>query len=65
MLWRIALWLAERGWFRYEGLIGYEPRWWPRGHVVYPDGSQTYTMALGNAVNYQRLFGGTVERSRT
>ena len=47
---------AERGWYRYDGLFGFEPEDFPKGYVEYPDGFRSRDMALGNAVDYARIF---------
>lgn len=58
---RFLLWLARRGCFRYDGLMGMHPRPMPMARVWYPD-AQAYSVAmpLGNAVEYAERFNGKV-----
>lgn len=65
---RYLMWRAKRGAFKYEGLRGFHPQWWPSGYVHYDDGGYTcdmalgnaFDMALGNAFDYASMFKGTV-----
>jgi hypothetical protein len=64
---RAALWLARRwGWYRYDGLIGRHPSWWPLARVWYPPGNMlrqgaySVNMPIGHAVDYAEIYGGIV-----
>ena len=57
----VLLFLARIGFFRYEGAYWRIPFLCPCGRVVYPNGSRSVKMALGNAVEYAAIFGGEVE----
>lgn len=67
-MYKIQLWLATNlGWYRYYGMIGCEPRHWPKARVLYPPdekfsfpGGRSTPMALGNAIDYAEMFNGTV-----
>jgi hypothetical protein len=65
-MFRFWLFLARRGFFTHGGMRGYQPAWWPCACVRYDPneiiGNYHYSsnMAIGNAVEYARLFGGTV-----
>jgi hypothetical protein len=50
--------LAKLGFFRYDGLVPHTPAWMPKAVVRYPDGYVSRPMAVGNALDYQRLKGG-------
>ena len=62
LLGRCAFWfwtfLARLGFFRYEGSWNFAPEWWPKAKVRYPTGHISATMAIGNALDYQRIYGG-------
>jgi hypothetical protein len=68
MRFRLQLWLAETfGLWKHEGLVGFEPHWWPKARVKYPPapefdfpGGVSVPMAMGNAVDYAAMFNGTV-----
>ena len=61
--WRVQLWLAEHGWYRYHGSLRCMPRSWPMGKVVYDDNTESFPMALGSAVDYARMFDGRVVKA--
>lgn len=50
------------GVWRYDGAWSCAPESWPKGRVIYPNGSISAPMALGNAVDYAFRSGGRVER---
>jgi hypothetical protein len=54
------LMLAKAGLFKHSGLIAMEPKHWPQGRVLYPEGLWSKSMCLGNAVEYAELYGGKV-----
>ena len=57
--------LMVLGWiglFRYKGLRGREPQWWPRARVQYDDGEVSHVMAIGDAIDYASMFKGKVIR---
>lgn len=64
----INLWLAKTfGFWKYDGLRGFEPSYWPRARVLYPPepsigfpGAHSVSMAIGNAVDYATIFKGNV-----
>ena len=56
----VCLVLGTYGMFRYQGLHGMEPQWWPRAHVLYPDGKYSVSMPIGNAIEYASMFDGEV-----
>jgi hypothetical protein len=59
--WSWKLWLATNwGWYKYAGIWSMAPKNFPRGRVLYRDGFWSADMALGNAVDYAGMFGGTV-----
>lgn len=72
MNFKIALFFAKLGFFKYDGAMAFaEHRGIPMARVLYPagvdwDGGRNYPagqsvpMAIGNAVNYAKLFNGTV-----
>lgn len=58
---RVQLWLATHfGFYRYDGLRGHQPPHMPVAYLRYPSGDYSCAMALGNAVDYARMFGGEV-----
>jgi hypothetical protein len=60
-MFRIWILLARWGMFRYRGLRGHHPRWWPEARVRYPEcEGVSAKMAIGNAVEYAELFHGEV-----
>lgn len=58
MFWKIKLFLATYGFFRYNGIMPLYKG--PQGRVLYYDGSKSKQMALGNASDYAKMFGGKV-----
>lgn len=62
MPWGVKLWFARRGLWAYRGLRGCHPRRWPTAQVQYDDGCRSVVMAIGNAVEYSRMFHATVVR---
>lgn len=57
----VHLSMAERGHFKRDGLILFSNFVGvPCAHVIYPDGKKSVKMAIGNAVEYKNIFGGTV-----
>jgi hypothetical protein len=59
--WSWKLWLAQHwGWYRYDGIWSMAPDSYPKGQVLYKDGLWSAPMSLGSAVDYARMFGGTV-----
>ena len=56
---RFCVFLGRLGLFTRRGLRGYEPSWWPRARVLYPDGCSV-NMAIGNACEHAAMFGGVV-----
>lgn len=56
--------LARLGLFYYGGLIGFEPPWYPLARVRYGDGKHSAVMAIGNALEYARIFNGTVVEAK-
>lgn len=59
---RVGLWLARHlHMFRYYGLRGMQPRWWPTARVWYPD-MQRYSriVPMGNAYDHAEATGGYV-----
>lgn len=70
---QFALFLGRLGFFRYDGAHAFaKSRGWPMARVFYhgvpsswqwpPDSTEGYSvpMAIGNAVEYARMFNGTV-----
>jgi len=47
-----------RGCHKYEGMIDRQPKGMPLGYVRYSEGYRSATMAIGNAADYMRMFGG-------
>lgn len=61
LVFKTRLSMAERGYYKYEGLVGFaEIRGIPVARVLYPDNEKSVKMAMGNAVDYREIFGGTV-----
>lgn len=61
MIFRIALWLARRGWFQTrEIIVGMTPWPWPQARVAFGDGEFTVAMAIGDAVRWAQKYGGAV-----
>lgn len=57
-IFKVRLWLAEHfGFYRYEGCWSMSNM--PKARVRYSDGISSY-MAIGNAVDYAKIFGGKV-----
>lgn len=56
----LALFLARLGFFKHDRLGGNSPSWWPRARVHYLDGHFSNPMAIGNVVDYAKVFGGRV-----
>ena len=56
--------LARCGLFYYDGLIGFEPSWYPLARVKYGAGKHSFPMAIGNAMEYARIFNGTVVEAK-
>lgn len=59
-MFKLWLLLARMGWFSYEGSWSHAPDWWPKARVHYPSGHYSAAMAIGNAVEYQMIYGGQV-----
>ena len=58
---KVRLSMAERGYYKYDGLMNFAKiRGFPVGRVIYPDGKKSVEMALGTAVEYREMFGGTI-----
>jgi len=64
MLWlwrRFQIWRATHGAYRYDGDLSItEIRNLPIAYVIYPDKKRSKDMPLGNAVEYQAIWGGTL-----
>jgi hypothetical protein len=65
--WLFKLWrfLGSIGFFKYDGLRGNEPEWWPKARVLYPeckhsDEMLSVPMGIGNACSYARIFNAKV-----
>lgn len=58
-MFKFALLLGRMGFFKHEGLRGFQPHWWPMARVQYPEGFSV-PMAVGNAVDYAAMFNGKV-----
>ena len=61
-LWRLfQIWRARYGAYRYEGNLSQakirNPNL-PIAYLIYPDQKRTIDMPLGNAVEYQAIWGG-------
>jgi hypothetical protein len=57
-MFKLYVLLAKLGFFRYDGIVQQTPAWMPKALVRYPDGYVSRPMAVGNALDYQRLGGG-------
>jgi hypothetical protein len=61
LVFKTQLSMAKRGYYRYDGLMGFaKKRGFPVARVLYPDGKRSCEMAIGDAVDYQEMFGGEV-----
>lgn len=66
---RVSLWLAKKfGWFTFKGFPAYPmwwaPRWWSRAFVNQGFHlGNSCIMPVGNAVEYQRKYGGTIHKA--
>jgi hypothetical protein len=59
--WKRQLWCAQKlGWYRYKGIWSMAPDNFPKGQILYTDGLWSAPMSLGGAVDYAKMFGGTV-----
>lgn len=64
LVFKTRLSMAKRGYYKYDGLMGFaEIRGIPVARVIYPDGKKSCKMAIGNAVEYQDMFGGIISQS--
>lgn len=59
MLFKLASFLGRLGFFKYDGVL-FMARGYPMARVRYPEGGTSVPMPIGNAWNYQQIFGGEV-----
>jgi hypothetical protein len=59
-MFKFYLFLGKCGFFRYEGMRGRHPRWWPTARVKYKDGKISEQMPVGTALDYADIFSGEV-----
>jgi len=63
MMWlwrRFQIWRATYGVYRYDGDLSIADHNLPMAYLIYSDKRRSTYMPLGNAVEYQAIWGGTL-----